>query len=370
MQRIAGKIVLGLCASSLMWGCGDALPPSPGNPGTGVAGTSRLVFSKVLEGKFWSDNAVVMVKNSDGSGETRIAPGTIVGRPGLNRIAFLRDDSVFVATWKDGAWDIIHIPHTPINGGDVDKSSVALSPDGRFLTFTTRVSMTSDADRIDTYLASADGAGNGLPLPVGLANGFTPIFSRDSRKMAFHGVPTTSNNSFKDSGKIYVFNTDGSGYKGVADLEQIGADGGVCHDFSPDGTRIVYTAQAPGTELTTLYVANTNGSGSPRKLMEPGTMPAWSPDGRTIYYVGGLNYDIMAIHADGSGTPANLTNTAGVIEGFPQISPDGKKIACTVFPGDPERYPGAIRVFDVADPSNMITLTDNGYIGFWLRTDP
>ena len=91
-----------------------------------------------------------------------------------------------------------------------------------------------------------------------------------------------------------------------------------------------------------LYVINADGSGSWRLLetarpsspaavqYELGWRPAWSPDGRTIAFVGmgdDGNVDVYVVGADGLGQQ-RLTRHPGV-DGNPAWSPDGRKIAFT-----------------------------------------
>jgi Tol biopolymer transport system component len=83
--------------------------------------------------------------------------------------------------------------------------------------------------------------------------------------------------------------------------------------------------------------------------------------------VGGADADIMMASADGSGTPAKLTNTPGKSELSPQISPDGRKLVYTVYSGDPEKSPGVLKVMDIANPGSALTLSVLAYRGFWAR---
>jgi Tol biopolymer transport system component len=81
--------------------------------------------------------------------------------------------------------------------------------------------------------------------------------------------------------------------------------------WSPDRSRIVYHTPAPGDPI---FVADRNG-GNPKQIFidKPGFhnhYPTWSPDGRFIYFVGGiagtLDMDIWRIPAAG-GVPERLT---------------------------------------------------------------
>jgi Tol biopolymer transport system component len=92
---------------------------------------------------------------------------------------------------------------------------------------------------------------------------------------------------------------------------------------SPGGKRLVFSA------LTHLYVMDVPG-GTPHRLTTaaaPEFMPAWSPDGQWIAYVtwtqeGG---QIWKIHADGSGSPEQLTRVSAYYRDL-AFSPDGKRL--------------------------------------------
>ncbi len=106
--------------------------------------------------------------------------------------------------------------------------------------------------------------------------------------------------------------------------------------WSPDSTRIAYTALAGGNPQ--LFVASLNGSASvpigPPDI--EGESPVWSPDGRQIAFRGGhFNQDrgIYVMAADGTGTPLRLTapsraqTTPDIMFSAPAWSPEGDLIA-------------------------------------------
>ncbi|MBI4501554.1 MAG: S9 family peptidase [Gemmatimonadetes bacterium] len=91
------------------------------------------------------------------------------------------------------------------------------------------------------------------------------------------------------------------------------------YDWSPDGTRFVATA-AHGSGDNNWYIAElytiANATGETQSILKPNmqiAIPKWSPDGRSIAFIGGLMSDEpltggdVFLVADSGGTPRNLT---------------------------------------------------------------
>jgi WD40 repeat protein len=98
-------------------------------------------------------------------------------------------------------------------------------------------------------------------------------------------------------------------------------------DWSPDGSRIVFTSERTGNR--DVFVMNADGS-SPTRLTTAAQndyQPAWSPDGTRIAFVSERdgNPEIYLIQADGT-NPVRLTQHAAA-ETQPAWSPDGARIA-------------------------------------------
>jgi TolB protein len=135
-------------------------------------------------------------------------------------------------------------------------------------------------------------------------------------------------------GKNLLFNRNGR-------IEKIPAAGGTpqvlgtgfairCnndHGISPDGTQLVISDQSQEEHRSLVYIVPIGG-GAPRRITQksPSYWHGWSPDGKTLAFVGERNgdFDIYAIPAAG-GEEKQLTTAKGLDDG-PEYSPDGKYI--------------------------------------------
>jgi len=165
--------------------------------------------------------------------------------------------------------------------------------------------------------------------------------------------------------ELYLVGVDGKGLRRLTDTPYSEID----PSFSPDGRWIIYTAMAQGdkdiwrlnveTGDTEILVAGEgdqfmarmasdgalayveDGGDNEVMLLEDGakknltlspgvdTMPSFSPDGETVYYVTnrGGDYDLMAVGRDGSGTREMVALESTEARGAP--SPDGAYLAVT-----------------------------------------
>jgi TolB protein len=99
------------------------------------------------------------------------------------------------------------------------------------------------------------------------------------------------------------------------------------HGISPDGTQLVISDQSQEEHRSLVYIVPIGG-GTPRRVTQksPSYWHGWSPDGKTLAFVGERNgdFDIYAIPAAG-GEETRLTTAKGLDDG-PEYSPDGKYI--------------------------------------------
>ena len=99
------------------------------------------------------------------------------------------------------------------------------------------------------------------------------------------------------------------------------------HGISPDGTQLAISDQSQEEHRSLVYIVPIGG-GTPRRITQksPSYWHGWSPDGKTLAFVGERNgdFDIYAIPAAG-GEETQLTTAKGLDDG-PEYSPDGKYI--------------------------------------------
>ena len=135
-------------------------------------------------------------------------------------------------------------------------------------------------------------------------------------------------------GKAFLFNRNGH-------LERLPVDGQEpaiidtgfatrCnndHGISPDGIRLAISDNSQESNDSLVYIVPITG-GTPRRITQksPSYWHGWSPDGKTLAFVGQRNgdFDIYAIPAVG-GEETRLTTAKGLDDG-PDYSPDGKYI--------------------------------------------
>jgi Tol biopolymer transport system component len=158
--------------------------------------------------------------------------------------------------------------------------------------------------------------GGANPRPVGVTNRGTASveFRVVCISIGFGTLLFSSDRS--GTSQLYRMEQDGSELVSLTTGESF--DG----DWSPDGSRIVFTAirdQAEG-----IFVMEADGS-NPAWLGVAGARPRWSPDGRRILFAsaGTFNTDgtIRVMNADGTGV---TTLASG---GSPDWSPGGSSIA-------------------------------------------
>jgi len=99
------------------------------------------------------------------------------------------------------------------------------------------------------------------------------------------------------------------------------------HGISPDATQLAISDNSQEDHNSLVYIVPIGG-GTPRRITQksPSYWHGWSPDGKTLAFVGQRNgeFDIYVIPAAG-GEETRLTTAKGLDDG-PEYSPDGKYI--------------------------------------------
>ncbi len=218
--------------------------------------------------------------------------------------------------------------------------SVAWSPDGSKLAFAAVT--TSWDEGYGIFLVDSDGS-NLTRLETGGQPALYPVFSPDGSRIAF-----TARHDGKSD--VYVIEVGGGERVRLTDHQ---ADDGY-PSWSPDGARIAFHSNRDGNYE--IYVMNEDGSGVVRITDHPADdyNPAWSPDGCSIVFDSDRDDvegdEIYIVSPDGSDLA--LVVDQGV---FPTWSPDSKEILFA--------QEGLWAV--AADGSERRRLLENAVYGVW-----
>jgi TolB protein len=223
---------------------------------------------------------LLMGMNGDGSGVFQILTQASepVFSPDGNRFAFYH--------WTDGLyiWDLVKQTSMRV----VDNSEAAFatwSPNGQRLAYCNLLGQPQ------IYIVNTDRSDN-HPLTPGLR----PSWSLNGGFIAYDSC---ENNKCG----IFRINPNGGGKR------QLTNDGGGGAAVSPDGTKIAYWSRADGD--FEVYVVNADGSNVRQLTKNSGNdaLPAWTPDGKFIYYLSdqnGKGWAVMVMNANGS-NPKKIT---------------------------------------------------------------
>ncbi|MGZ8632493.1 MAG: TolB family protein, partial [Solirubrobacteraceae bacterium] len=143
-----------------------------------------------------------------------------------------------------------------------DERYPSYSPDGTQIAFRGDLDLTEPSGDEEIYVMNADGT-NVRQLTSNADYDSAPSWSPDGKRIVFESAPAGTFTAGVEAHEkdIYVMRADGTHVRRLTDSP--GLDEGA--EFSPDGTKIVFSSDRDGQQE--LYVMNAAGSG-PRRLTD------------------------------------------------------------------------------------------------------
>jgi TolB protein len=126
--------------------------------------------------------------------------------------------------------------------------------------------------------------------------------------------------------QVWTMNQDGTDKQQITHM----TNPAIFPDFSPDGSKIVFSAKPAGSSKRDIYVINSDGTGLTQLTSDAGdnSYAAFSPNGTKIVFTSNRSGipQVWLMHADGS-HQRQLTFDPQPKDQVPDWSPDGSKIA-------------------------------------------
>ncbi|HYH87460.1 MAG TPA: Ig-like domain-containing protein [Pyrinomonadaceae bacterium] len=229
-------------------------------------------------------------------------------------------------------------PAAPVPGGATQVGDVRIAE---------RVIFISDRDgKSEIYLMDPDGS-NQQRVTSNDATETRPALSPDRTRIAYA-------TNVDGRSEIYVANLDGTSPKRVTFIQN-SCSGSFSPAWSPDGAKLVFSAQPNFATGSEIFVVNADGTDLRRLTTNSAanSMPTWSADGTRIAFVSFKDgpFDLYYMNTDGSNqtrvTVNNLMN-----EQEPVWSPDGMKLAFAAWKD------GFFQIFVInTDGTNQVQLT-------------
>ncbi len=192
-------------------------------------------------------------------------------------------------------------------------------------------------------------ASGGVPVLLTGLWTYSLDWSPDGSKIAFTAAP---NGPQVSDGAVYVINSDGSGLQQLTNLTFLEFDVA----WSPDGAKIVFAHSSGGP--VNIFIMNADGTGLTQLTVgNSAARPRWSPDGSKIAF---SSQGLWVMNPDGSGQQ-KVSDLH--VHQWPEWSPDGSTIAFTSGP------PANTDVYTIRpDGSGLSNITNDpapDYLGSW-----
>ena len=153
--------------------------------------------------------------------------------------------------------------------------------------------------------------------------------ARDNQQIAFSDNSAADHNS-----RVYVMPVEGG-----TPRQMTPTGPSYWHGWSPDGKTLAFVGQRTGE--FDIYTVPASGGAETRLTTAKGLDdgPEYAPDGKTIYFcsVRSGHMQLWQMNADGSEQRPLLTDDMD--DWFPHVSPDGKLVAYVAFPPHTEGHP-------------------------------
>ena len=262
-------------------------------------------------------------RNRDASGQyanvvkVRVADGTeeqftSQRWQGVQEVAWLRDGGGLLVNANTQIWHLSYPEGEArkVTNDSNNYSGVSVSTDSSVMVTTQTNSLSS------IWVMASDGANRSAEEVTTRTGNEGPVWTADGKII----YASNANGNWD----LWVMDADGGNRKQLT----LNAGQNRYPSVSADGQYVVFVSNQTGV----FHVWRMDKDGSNLKQMTNGGGEAWpvcSPDGRWVMYVQ-LNQGkptLWKISLDG-GTPVQLTDK---FSGAPQISPDGKLVACTYF---------------------------------------